>query len=476
MIQKTLTGVVLSTAIIIGLFSVIPSHAFADFNPFNPIDPFCLFSCDDNGPSTVYNTNTTGSYNTNSYNNSNSPVYTTPVYTSPVYNTPIYTTPVYNYNNTTSYNSPLSVSCYPTPTSVNVGSSVSWGSSVSGGNGSYYISWSGTEGLNGNGSSITKSYSYAGSKNASITVISDGQTVSQNCSGTITVYDYNYNYTSPVYNYNTPVYTPSVYYSNPTYYSPITVSCSSNVTFSPVGSYVTWTAYPTAGNNSYYGYTYSWSGTDNLYGSQSSISTYYNSPGLKYAYVTVYSNGQTASAQCSNTVTVGAPIINYNTQYNTQYTGGVIQLACAADVTSTKIGTPVTWYSEAYGGTGRFVYSWSGTDNLFGTQSSAITSYSTPGTKSAIVTVTASNGQSLSKVCRNTVTVKSAYVAKKATPVVAKVTPTPQVVVLPTPQLADNSAASLLSLHNVPWGWIAILVILVLLGMVFYLLFNQKKI
>ncbi len=487
MIQKTLTRILLSTAILAGLFTLIPSHAYAiDFNPLNPLDPFCLFSCDfDNEPQTVYNTTTgsynTDSYNTNSYNGNTSiatpGVYSAPIYTAPVYNTPVQATPVYNYTTTYVQSSPLSVSCYPTPTTANVGSSVSWGSSVSGGSGSTYISWSGSEGLYGNGSSISKSYSYAGSKNASITVTSGSQTVSQNCSGTVTVHDYTSNYSTPVYHYNTPVvYSPPVIYSSPTYYySPLTVSCRSNTTFTPVGSYVTWTAYPSGGYNNNYGayqnYSYSWSGTDTLYGSSSSISAYYSTPGIKTAYVTLYSNGSSVSAQCLDSVTVGYN--NYVTQYSNQYSSNLgLQIACAADTVTTKVGTPVTWVVEAVSAGGysanNLSYAWTGSDGLSGNQSSIVKSYSTSGSKSAVVTVTNPAGQSQSKACSNTISVKSATVAKKAPVKVA-----PEVV---TTSPATAASTSLLSLQSVPWGWVAILVVLVLMGMIFYLVFNKKKI
>ncbi len=386
-----------------------------------------------------------------------------------------------NYDYNQSYNTNLYVSCYPINANVNIGSPVQWQSSVNGGNGSYYITWFGSEGLSGNGSSVTKSYSYTGSKNANVTVTSGGQTVSRTCDGNVTVYDYNYNPNG---------YSP-VYYSNPAYYSPLTVSCSSNTTFSPVGSYITWTAYPSGGyNNSYYsnsnyGYTYSWSGTDNISGSLSSISAYYSNPGLKYAYVTVYSNGQAVSAQCSNAVTIGSSLTNYY-NYNTQYPSATqypstlgstgLQVACAADKINARVDVPVTWNAEAIGSgySSGFTYAWTGTDGLSGSQSSAITVYTTPGIKSAIITVTSPNGQSQSKACMNTVSIKSLATATNDT-TVSTGTNVPNVnKSAPLPATA-MSAAALLSLQNIPWGWIAVLVILILMGMVFYLLFNKKK-
>jgi len=472
MMYKKPTVAILSFALILGFFSIVPGQAQAiKFNPFNPLDPFCLFTCDDDdNHETVYNT--TGSYNTNSIvtTGDSSPVVQTSgatAVTSSSYGGGVYTTPTYSYSSyTPNQPSPLYVSCYPTPTSANVGYPIRWGSSVSGGTGSYHITWSGTEGLSGNGSTITKAYSYGGSKNASITVVSGGQTVSQNCSGTVTIYEH-YNYSTPHYNYNYYNQYPHYNYS----YSPLSVSCRPNTTFAPVGSYVTWTAYPSGGAN--HGYTYTWSGTDNLYGSQSAISTYYSVPGIKTAHVTVHSGGQQASAQCSSAVTVGAPVAHYNPTPHVAYNSG-IQIACFADKTSTRVGVPVTWAAEATeaGRQANFTYAWTGTDGLSGNQSSIITTYVRSGLKSAVVTVTSPSGQSQSKACGNTVDVKNAAtVARAATPTP---TPTPQVVVLPPPP--PVAAASILSLQNVPWGWVAVLVILVLLGMVFYLLFNKKKI
>jgi hypothetical protein len=85
----------------------------------------------------------------------------------------------YNYPNYPNYPSyePLRVSCYSTPTRANVGDSVGWRTSIQGGNGDYYVTWSGSEGLSGYGQNITKRYHSSGSKHASVTVRSDGRTM-----------------------------------------------------------------------------------------------------------------------------------------------------------------------------------------------------------------------------------------------------------------------------------------------------------
>lgn len=295
--------------------------------------------------------------------------------------------------------------------------------------------------------------------------------------------NYNYNYTPPAPVYHQPVYvqtqpvyiptTPVYAYTSPTYYysSPLSVSCRANTNYTTTGSYVTWTAYPAGGYNgnyTYNTYTYSWSGTDGVYGSGTSMSTYYSNPGTKYAWVTIYSNGQTASAQCGNAVTVAGTYYTqpYAVTYPVYNSG--LQVACAAETTSTRIGVPVTWSAEVasngYQG-GNYSYSWSGSSGLYGSNATAIANYSTAGTKTATVTVTAPNGQSASAVCRNTVAVKSAVTAAK--PVVkAPVVQTP----VPTPPMNP-----VLTLGNVPWGWVEVLIILVLMGVIFYLIFNKKK-
>jgi hypothetical protein len=44
------------------------------------------------------------------------------------------------------------------------------------------------------------------------------------------------------------------------------------------------------------------------------------------------------------------------------------------------------------------------------------------------------------------------------------------------PQTSNQTASTLLTLNNVPWGWVAIIIILILFFTVMYLLFNDKKV
>ncbi len=72
-----------------------------------------------------------------------------------------------------------------------------------------------------------------------------------------------------------------------------------------IGSASTWsTSNVTGGNGSY---TYSWSGTDALSGTGSSVNKIYNTAGTKSASVAITSAGQTTNVSCANTITVIDP-------------------------------------------------------------------------------------------------------------------------------------------------------------------------
>ncbi|MEI6420028.1 MAG: hypothetical protein WCO30_00195, partial [bacterium] len=110
----------------------------------------------------------------------------------------------YNYNNNNNYYSSLSATCSPNTTSTNVNNSVIWTAYATGGNGSYYYSWNGTDGLYGSGAYASRSYSYAGNKTAYVTITSGGQSITTYCGNSVNVYDNNYsnNYTYSGTNWN----------------------------------------------------------------------------------------------------------------------------------------------------------------------------------------------------------------------------------------------------------------------------------
>lgn len=297
--------------------------------------------------------------------------------------------------------------------------------------------------------------------------------------------DYSYNYSSPNYVYNNYPYNYPYNNYNYNYYAPLSVSCTASTNSTYTGNTVTWSAYASGGNGNY---TYSWSGTDGLYGYNSSVYKSYYSNGLKTAYVTVYSNGQSMTQNCNSSVSIYDNNYNYNYNYNYNpqpipvyynntivATQGTLDVACYADPARIRVNQPTTWTAEVTGGIAPYTYSWSGSGGLNGTGVSVIKYYDTVGEKNAIVTVTSADGKTGTRACANNVTVIS-----------NTVTPAPQTPVQPTVQPQNNqnsqnngavlSAASLFSLQNVPWGWIAILIILVLFATVMYLLFNRTKI
>ena len=114
-------------------------------------------------------------------------------------------------------------------------------------------------------------------------------TIPINISGTTYGYNYNYGYGNNLVASN--------YISGPTYtWTNITANCYANPQTSYVGNPVTWYV-TTSGGNGYF--TYSWVGTDMFYGIQNAATKTYSYPGTKVATVTVTSNGQSVTAQCS---------------------------------------------------------------------------------------------------------------------------------------------------------------------------------
>jgi len=375
--------------------------------------------------------------------------------------------PVYSYNNYTyqqqTYQQPqyptLSASCYVNNTSVPSGSSVQWTVNANGGNGSYSYLWSGTDGLSGSGQSIYMTYYNTGAKTASVTIYSGGQSQSVSCGNSVTVY--NSNTYQPTYNY----YSSSAYQ----YYSPITASCVANTTSAPIGSAVVWSATATGGNGYY---SYSWSGTDGIYGQGQAISYTYSQPSTKYASVTIYSNGQTVTEPCSNYVTIGTVGISGFPFMGVGSNNNGLDIGCYSDPTTAGINQPITWSAEVTGGAAPYTYSWTGSDGLTGSQASTIKYYATRGDKSAIVSVTSADGKTATHACSTSLTVRG------ATTGTVQAQPQPQVQ-QPQPQVQNNqglSASALFSLNNIPWGWVAVLIILILFAAVMYLLFNKPKI
>jgi peptidoglycan hydrolase-like protein with peptidoglycan-binding domain len=147
----------------------------------------------------------------------------------------------------------------------------------------------------------------------------------------------------------------------------VTVSCSASPASIVEGQTATWTASVSGGSGPF---TYSWSGTNNLSGTASSVTKKYNSDGTKNATVKV----DGVSFDCSPSLTV-LPDPNE------------LNISCNVSDESILVGETVTWSSTVSGGTGSYTYVWSGTDSLAGSANSVAKTYTTAGTKSATVTI-----------------------------------------------------------------------------------------
>lgn len=149
-----------------------------------------------------------------------------------------------------------------------------------------------------------------------------------------------------------------------------------------VGQTVTVTAYATGGIGSY---TYTWGG-DIYYGSGASTQFTSQTAGTKNISVTVRSGEEVITRNCS--VTFGSENNN----------NGSLTANCYASPQTANINETITWRVSASGGYGSYTYSWSGSDNLYGTGEYLSKSYSYTGQKSATVQVYA-NGQTVSATC-----------------------------------------------------------------------------
>ncbi|PIQ68537.1 MAG: hypothetical protein COV91_03725 [Candidatus Taylorbacteria bacterium CG11_big_fil_rev_8_21_14_0_20_46_11] len=288
----------------------------------------------------------------------------------------------YNYGNSTNGGTSyvaqsLSVSCSPIPTSARVGDSILWFASIRGGSGGYQYFWSGTDGLTGNASSARFSYSSAGTKYGTVTVVSEGQAVTVGCTDPVVIsYGRNDNISSQ---------TPST--------SGFGISCYPADEKILTGESGTWLAV-TSGLPATGTITYTWDGTDGLTGTGPMAFKAYTTNGRKFAILTVTSGGKKATSACTSSISVApyvAPVVRTLAVAPVATPVVIfdpIQGVCSANVEEIEVGKEVIWEATVVGGTGTYRFAWQGDEDLAGTATSTSKTYEDIGEKTAGVTVT----------------------------------------------------------------------------------------
>ena len=170
------------------------------------------------------------------------------------------------------------------------------------------------------------------------------------------------------------------------------------------------------------------------------------------------------------------PTTYYANNYtNTQYQNnlGALVVSCSSDPSVAFANQPVTWTAQVVNGLSPYTYSWTGSDGLTGTQSSVLNYYSTLGQKNAVVTVTSSDGLSGTITCGNSLTIRSTSnnsgTSTNTNNSTINSTST-------TNQVNTNSAAVFGSVGGISLAIFAILIILILIGTIFYIVISRSKI
>jgi hypothetical protein len=216
-----------------------------------------------------------------------------------------------------------------------------------------------------------------------------------------------------------------------------------------------------------YGYNYSSNSTPTVI--YQPVQTYYD-----YQPAPTYYQQPTQIYYQQPTQTYYQPqvAINYQTEQYPQYqvvgqnTTNGLNISCSVDSSTATINQPVSWTATVTGGAAPYTYSWSGSDGMSGSQSSIIKYYGSSGYKVATVSVTSADGLTNTHTCENAVTVRNpgSRTVRQAT----NTTPAAQ-------PATTNPNAAAAGLVSIPWGWIAFLIILVLVITIAYLLFTETK-
>jgi trimeric autotransporter adhesin len=266
--------------------------------------------------------------------------------------------------NSTAFAADFSASCSASSDFADYGETVTWTAEASGGNVQSY-DWEGTDDLSGTTESVDHSYSTDGDKEAKVIVTSDvGDIAIAECVMTVL--------------------------------APLTFnSCEADEVNGMVGQNIAWTANISGGLAPY---SFEWSGTDNLSGSDLQINTTYTSTGEKTAQIGNIFDSLTHTItgvhSCSAPVTI-----------HPEPTG--MQVSCSAGNSTLSTGGSVTWTANISGGDAPYAINWSGTDGLSATGNSVNKTYSTTGTKTASINVTSADAQTAVNISCGSVSVSN---------------------------------------------------------------------
>ncbi len=199
---------------------------------------------------------------------------------------------------------------------------------------------------------------------------------------------------------------------------PVEATCSVSPTSAPTFGDVTWTVTSVTGGVvtgstnavSPFGYSYNWSGSDNLSGITESVTWQYATPGSKSGTVTVSANN-TSITGLQATVFCGSTGIYAVPQCSDGFDNDSIEGVDAADPDCTGASdnsetmvplngscsvtpscgvadtTTFTWNASATGGRGNYEFNWLDGGNLVGQGTSFAQSYSIQGTKTLYMAV-----------------------------------------------------------------------------------------
>ncbi len=255
---------------------------------------------------------------------------------------------------------------------------------------------------------------------------------------------------TPIYNYSNPAPT---YY--PVYYPVYTPTYTQSYTPTYTQPYVQTYSQPyyTPSYNNYSNY----SSTYIPYSTGSYSNSYQN----QYTYQNQYASNQYAYNPSTYSV-------------NQSNSSGLI-INCSNDPAIAGLNQPTTWNASVTGGVAPYTFSWSGSDGLSGTQSSIVKYYNTYGEKTAIVTITSADGRNSTYSCDNVMTIKDLggngnTLTQNQNNEQASSTATS------TATSTNTNAAAVGLSGGVPWGWIAFLIILILLAATVYLLIGRQRV